>query len=60
VSDIKKVWVEIVETETGKVETRMGGLSERTAERVERGANINLDHEHYHVRVVDKNGEKVW
>jgi hypothetical protein len=45
-------YVEIVETETGKVEKRMGPMSERKAEKVEDGANINLDHENYHTRIV--------
>jgi hypothetical protein len=45
-------FVEIVDSETDKVVKRMGPMSERKAEKVERGAEINLDHEHFFVRVV--------
>jgi hypothetical protein len=51
-----QVWVEIVEMATEKVETRMGPLSEHTAEKVESGALINLDLERFYVRTVDKDG----
>lgn len=46
-------YVEIVETKTDRVERRMGPMSERQAERVERGAEINLNHERFYVRVID-------
>ena len=41
--------VQIVERKTGKVEKTMPGLSFRSAERVQRGASINLDSKHYRV-----------
>jgi len=41
-------YVHIVEIESGKTEKKIGpSYSERDAERVERGVNINLDHERY-------------
>lgn len=49
-------YVEIVEDETGKVERRMGPMSERRAERVADGASINLDHERFSVRTVPADG----
>ena len=54
-SDITNYYVEIVKSgdEGDEVVKRMGPMNERKAERVERGANINLDHEHYYTRVVD-------
>ena len=33
--------------------TRMGPMSESKADRVESGANINLNHEQYFVRIVE-------
>lgn len=47
-------FVEIVETATDKVEERLGPHSKRTAERIESGAEINLDHERFYVRVVSE------
>lgn len=46
-------FVEIVEHATGKVERRMGPMSERKADKVDTGANINLDHERYFTRIVE-------
>lgn len=45
-------YVEIVRTLTGEVVERMGPMSERTAERVENGALINLNHDEYFTRIV--------
>lgn len=45
-------YVEIVDIETEEVVNRMGPFSERKAEKVEDGANINLNHERYYTRVV--------
>jgi hypothetical protein len=50
------VWVEIVEMGTEEVASRMGPMSEHRAERVERGASINLNHEKFYTRIVDKDG----
>lgn len=49
-----KYFIEIVETETDEVVERMGPHPERTAEKIERGANINLNHEDYHTRIVEE------
>ena len=50
-----KYYVEIIEHKTEKVIKRMGPMSARKAEKVDGGANINLDHEHYYtmIRSVD-------
>ena len=46
--------VEVVEFKTNKVVSTVGvpGMPERRTEQVERGMNINLDHENYYTRVV--------
>lgn len=44
--------VEIVSHAEGEVVKRMGPMTMQKAERVERGAEINLDHERYYVRTV--------
>ncbi len=52
-------YVEIVEYESGEVVTRMGPMAERRADKVDSGANINLDHEHFYTRIVnEKEGVK--
>lgn len=48
-----KYLIEIVETETDEVVETMEATSERTAEKIERGVNINLNHEDYHTRIVE-------
>ena len=45
--------VEIVEDATDEVVKRMGPMPERRAEKVAAGAMINLDHDRFHVRVVE-------
>ena len=45
--------VQIIETETGRVEDSIPCYSERNAERVERGVLINLNHDKYHTEIVD-------
>lgn len=54
-------YVEIVDDETGEVVKRMGPMNERKAERVENGANINMDHNRYYTRIAgggeDERGE---
>ena len=47
-----KHWVEIVEYGTERVEHRIGCNSERGAERVENGVNLNLDHSRFYTRIV--------
>jgi superfamily II helicase len=43
----------IVETATGFIQRELEPLTERLAEKTERGANINLNHEKYHTEIVD-------
>ena len=45
--------VQIIETETGRVELSIPCNSERGAERVERGVLININHDKYHTEIVD-------
>ena len=45
--------VQIIETETGRVEKSITCGGERAAERVERGVLINLNHDKYHTEIVD-------
>lgn len=52
------LYVEIVNTETKEVATRMGPHPRSKAERIEDGASINLDHEHWHTRIVDEEGNE--
>lgn len=40
-----------------EVVKRMGPHSLRTAEKIERGADINLNHDDYYTQVVDGDGE---
>lgn len=42
-------YVKIVETTTNKIEKEMGPMDERRAERVQRGASINLNHDEFHI-----------
>jgi hypothetical protein len=44
-------YVEIVEKWDGLVIKRMGPMSPRKADSVRRGAEINLNHERYRVRI---------
>jgi len=46
------LYVEIVNTATGEVVKRMGPMNERSADRVEARALINLNHAEYHTRIV--------
>ena len=48
----KQVFVEIVHDESGEVQTRMGPMTPRQAEKVEGGASINLNHAEYSIRTV--------
>lgn len=50
-------YVEIVtHAVPNEVVKRLGPMTEGKAERCERGVNINLDHEHYHTRLVSESG----
>ena len=45
--------VQIIETETGRVELSIPCGDEHTAERVERGVLININNDNYHTEIVD-------
>ena len=51
-------FVEIVKWEDGEVVKRMGPMSERSAERVDGGANMNLNHTDYYTRIVEEEAAK--
>lgn len=53
-----QVYVCIVETATGKVVTQMGPMHECRADRVERGANRNLNHGTHHTEQRPASGEE--
>lgn len=46
------VYVEIVAHADEHVVKRMGPLAQSAAEKVDRGANINLNHERFYTRIV--------
>jgi hypothetical protein len=50
---MKQVYVEIVETASGEILERMGPMEEAKADRVERGALINMDRDNFHTRQVE-------
>jgi hypothetical protein len=53
-----KYFVEVIEDATGKVERRIEcSGSERQAEKVQRGVEINLNHEDYSTRIVTEDEE---
>lgn len=43
----------IIDIATDEVVSTMHADVRRSAERIERGANINLDHMHYHTEIID-------
>lgn len=45
-------FVEIVRTDSGEVVNRMGPMTECKADKVDEGANINLNHAEYHTRIL--------
>ena len=52
-----KYYIEVVEFESGEVVSRMEASSERTAEKIDRGVNINLNHENYYTRITEEESE---
>ena len=50
----KEFYVEVVTFGTDVVVSRMGPMNSRRAERVEDGANINLDHDNFYTRVIEE------
>ncbi len=52
-------YVEVVSyNDPTRVEKRLGPMSENKANRVDTGLNINLDHENYYTRIVNKPEKK--
>ena len=49
-----KYFVEIVKREPREVDTRMKAHNQRDAEKIQRGANINLNHKRYFTRIVSE------
>lgn len=49
----KQCYVEIVRDKDGEVMERMGPMPAHRADRVESGANINLNHKDFHTRIVE-------
>jgi|688.fasta_scaffold466116_2 hypothetical protein len=54
-ANIPMFYVEIVEKATGNIESRMGPMVERKADRTETGAAINLNHDKFFTRIVPAN-----
>ncbi len=50
---MSQFYVKIVKYGTEEVVKRMGPMSERQADKVDSGVNINLNHEEYFTRIVD-------
>lgn len=48
--------VQVIQDSTGEVVQTMPASSERDAERIQRGVEINLNHEAYSTKVVDSDG----
>ena len=49
--------VQIIETATSEVVEEMNAGSERAAERMQRGVEINMNHVEYHTKIVEKSNE---
>lgn len=49
-----KYYVLIVRTDTGEVVREMGPMDKRSAERVESGANINMNHDEFHTDIDER------
>lgn len=45
--------VHIINSNTGEVVRKIPCANDRQAARVERGVNINLDHENFHTKIVE-------
>ena len=48
----EKFYVEIVKFDNDEIVKRMGPMNSWRADRVDTGANQNLNHEHYFTRIV--------
>lgn len=53
----EQVYVQIVKDATGECTTQMGPMSRRRAEKIQRGANINLNHDEWSVLITTKKME---
>jgi hypothetical protein len=53
----EQVYVQIVKDSTGECTCQMGPMSRRQAEKVQRGANINLNHDEWSVFISPKKME---
>jgi len=51
--NMAQFFVEIVNYETDEVVKRMGPMDERKADKVDSGANINLNHNEYFTRIIE-------
>lgn len=45
--------IKIIKTDSGDVVETMGAESMRSAEKIESGININLNHDEYHTEITD-------
>jgi len=54
---VDRYTVRIIHTESGRVDLEMKNMGQRHATKVKQGAEINLDHENYHVEI-DKQEEE--
>lgn len=50
--------VQIIDTKTGKVAQSIKCSGEKSAERVEIGVSINLNHDKYHTKIEDTAAKK--
>jgi hypothetical protein len=51
---VKQYYVQIVKFDGEEVVKEIGPLGDRQASKVDRGANINLNHERFYTRIVSK------
>lgn len=56
---IETFYVQIIQFEDQQVVKQMGPFTEHHAQKVDRGANINLNHEKYYTLIVNSKEEKV-
>jgi hypothetical protein len=46
-------YVQLIDYETDTVQKQMGPFPERWAEKIDRGQNINLNHDEFYTRILD-------
>lgn len=54
---MSKWTVLIIHTKSKRVDLTMKDMGHRHAQKVEAGANINLDHVHYHTELIEQEEE---